>query len=75
MKQHCVPVSLNTSQLESWLTVLVTTYAHNPSSGLAKVIDYSIERILNQHDICKEPNLRCQYVSMKKFWQWQSDNR
>lgn len=75
MTQQPAHNSSNTTQLENWLTILVNSYAQNPSSGLAKVITYYIDRILYQYDICKQPNKRCQYLSMKKFWQWQSSNR
>ncbi len=60
------------STLENWLTILINTYCQHPSKALAKVINYYIERILHQHDISTQPVLKCQYLSMKKYWGWQA---
>jgi len=57
-------------QLENWLIILINTYTDNPTIGLAKVINYYIDRLLKQDEINHSPNLRCQYVSMKKYWAW-----
>ncbi|GLX79653.1 hypothetical protein tinsulaeT_29930 [Thalassotalea insulae] len=71
-------MSLGTAQLaplsilENWLEILISTYCQHPSKALAKVIDYYISRILAQDELSATPLLKCQYISMKKYWRWQS---
>lgn len=77
---------LNTSgeflQLERWLIILIETYKDNPTCGLAKTINYYIDRLLHHEDIhlCGQKSgesgndKRCEYLSMKKFWGWQAKN-
>jgi len=60
------------SQLESWLTILTNSYKDNPSIGLAKVINYYIDRIILHEDFDDRKFNNCQYSSMKKYWQWLS---
>ena len=67
-------------QLESWLTILVITYKDHPTYGLAKTINYYLDRLLHHEDInvyddqCGEHHhdKRCGYLAMKKFWGWQA---
>lgn len=61
-------------QLESWLNILINTYTDHPSDGLAKVINYYIERLLRCEDILRNNQLCCEYMSMKRFWLWQCQN-
>lgn len=63
------------AQLESWLKLLIQTYADHPSDGLAKVISYYIDRLLSREEITDNGQLYCQYISMKKFWLWQCQKR
>jgi len=69
-------------QLENWLTILVTTYKDHPTYGLAKTINYYLDRLLCHEDIslydkCGEnhKDKRCDYLSMKMFWGWQAKSK
>jgi len=65
-------------QLERWLTILIETYKDYPSYGLAKTINYYVAGLLHHEDIhlCGQKSgengndKRCEYLSMKKFWEW-----
>lgn len=61
-------------QLETWLTILLTTYKVHPSRGLAKTISYYLARILRHDDIFICGEKRCDYLLMQKFWSWKSNN-
>jgi len=58
-------------QLEDWLSILVSTYNDHPSHGLARVINYYIERMLFQENVMIEPHAYCHYLTMRKYWRWQ----
>ncbi|MBO9490065.1 hypothetical protein J7384_06810 [Endozoicomonas sp. G2_1] len=60
------------NQLEDWLAILTQTYSDHPSQSLAKVIDYYINRILQDSDITCDGDKQCQYYAMRKYWHWQS---
>ena len=62
-------------QLENWLQVLTKTYADYPSNALAKVILYYLSRIIHHDDALLMPEKQCDYISMQKFWHWQSRNK
>lgn len=68
----CLKVSGEFSQLETWLTVLITTYKDHPSSGLAKTINYYLGRILRHEDIHFYGKKHCEYLVMQKFWRWKT---
>ncbi|MDO6446367.1 hypothetical protein Q4493_11340 [Colwellia sp. 1_MG-2023] len=57
---------------ENWLKILINTYRIHPSHGLAKVINYYLERIINHEDTKFDHRKLAQYCSMKKFWLWRS---
>lgn len=58
--------------IENWITILINTYRENPSNGLAKVIHYYLQRIINEEEV-KFNHLKLhQYCSMGKFWAWRS---
>ncbi|MEW6992163.1 hypothetical protein AADZ91_15950 [Colwelliaceae bacterium 6441] len=63
----------NTYPIENWLNILIFTYREFPSSGLAKVINYYIERVIIEEDYQLEPSKLCHYYTMKKFWAWRSN--
>jgi hypothetical protein len=66
-------MSINkTVYIENWLTILIKTYRDHPSQGLAKTIDYYLDRMINDEDIKSNKLTLCQYCSMKKFWTWQT---
>ena len=58
------------SQIERWLTVLITTYEQYPSLALAKTINYYVQRLISHEDIMLLPNRKCDYFSMLRYWQW-----
>lgn len=58
------------TQLEDWLTMLITTYQYSPSEGLLKAINYYIDRVISLLNNDQNFLPLCQYYSMKKFWQW-----
>jgi len=66
------PSQRNIRQIEDWLNILITTYRDSPSIGLAKVINYYIERIINEDELKQDSFRLCQYQNMKKFWSWKS---
>lgn len=70
----CLKASSEFSQLETWLSILISTYKENPSCGLAKTINYYLGRILRHDDIHFCGDKRCEYVVMQKFWRWQARN-
>ena len=61
-------------QIEAWLKILTETYAQNPSSGLAKVISYYLSRLIKHDDFNAFASQPCQYFSMLKYWQLQSND-
>ncbi len=63
---------INIKQIEDWLNILISTYHDFPSHGLAKVINYYIERIIKSDDVEHDTLRSCQYHTMKRFWSWQS---
>ncbi|MGV2873578.1 hypothetical protein [Colwellia sp. E150_009] len=68
----CLKASSEFLQLENWLIILITTYKENPSSGLAKIINYYLGRLLHHDDMNFCGEKRCDYLVMKKFWRWQA---
>jgi hypothetical protein len=58
--------------MENWLTILINTYRNHPSNGLAKVINFYIDRIINDDDLKFNRIALNRYCSMKKFWAWRS---
>ena len=74
----CLKSSSEFLQLERWLTILIATYKDHPTCGLAKTINYYLERILHHDDIhfCngERGEKRCDYLIMQKFWRWQALN-
>lgn len=57
------------SRLENWLSVLITSYQHQPDQGVIKHILYYIERITHESNYDNALSL-CEYQHMKRFWQW-----
>ncbi|MCW8832466.1 MAG: hypothetical protein OQK09_01370 [Colwellia sp.] len=70
----CLKSSTDFLQLESWLSLLISTYKEHPSSGLAKTINYYLSRLLHHDDINCCGKKRCDYLVMQKYWQWQSNH-
>lgn len=70
----CLKASSEFIQLESWLNILIITYRDHPNCGLAKTINYYLNRLLHHDDIGFDGNKRCDYLSMQKFWHWQVNN-
>lgn len=68
----CLKASNEFIQLETWLTILLTTYKDHPSCGLAKTISYYLGRLLRHDDIHFCGEKRCEYLVMQKFWRWQA---
>ncbi len=68
----CLKASTEFLQLESWLTILITTYKDSPSIGLAKTISYYLSRLLHHDDINFCGFKRCDYLVMQKYWCWQA---
>lgn len=62
-------------QMNNWLSILVNTYSENPSTGLAKVINYYVERLSQFEEVIYDKELSCQFVQMKRFWFWRSYHR
>jgi len=62
-------------RLEDWLQILTQTYADYPSNALAKVILYYLRRLIHHDDANLVPEKQCDYISMQKFWYWQSRNK
>ena len=67
----CIKSSSEFLQLESWLTILITTYKEHPTCGLAKTINYYLGRLLRHDDILfygeRRGEKRCEYLAMQKF--------
>jgi hypothetical protein len=57
-------------QIEAWLAILINTYKDHPNFGLAKTINYYLERLLHHDDINFCKSKRCEYIAMQKFWHW-----
>ncbi len=70
----CLKVSSEFKQLESWLNILIVTYGDHPTCGLAKTINYYLNRLLHHNDIHFDGDKRCDYISMQKYWRWQISN-
>lgn len=70
----CVKASSELLQLENWLSLLIATYQEHPSCGLAKIINYYIERLSRHDDMEFCGKNSCEYLGMKKFWQWQAQH-
>lgn len=68
----CLTASSEFLQLENWLAILITTYKDHPSRGLAKIINYYLERLVSHDDLNYSGKKRCDYLVMKKFWRWQA---
>jgi hypothetical protein len=66
----CLTVSNEFTYIESWLTMLLTTYNNNPSSGLAKTISFYLNKLLHHEDINFCGEKRCEYIAMQRFWHW-----
>ena len=66
----CLKVPSEFLQIENWLIILVTTYKDHPSNGLAKIINYYLERLLNHTEIIAYSEKRCEYLAMQKYWGW-----
>lgn len=67
----CLKLSSEFKQLENWLDILMVTYRDNPSRGLAKTINYYLNRLLHHDDINLNGAKHCDYLSMQKYWRWQ----
>ena len=67
---------LNTSNdfihIESGLSMLLNRYNNQPSNALAKSIHYYLNKLLNHDDINYCGDRRCDYLNMRRFWQWQA---
>jgi len=63
-------VSDEFSYMESWLTMLLTTYKNNPSVALAKTISFYLNKLLHHDDITFFGDKRCDYLAMQRFWHW-----
>lgn len=70
----CLKSSAEFTQLENWLDILVKTYKEHPSCGLAKTINYYLNRLIYHDDISLSGNKHCDYLSMQKYWRWQINN-
>jgi hypothetical protein len=70
----CLKSSSEFLQLETWLTILITTYKDHPNRSLAKTISYYLGRILQHDDIFFCGEKRCEYLVMQKFWLWKNNN-
>lgn len=70
----CLKSSSEFIQLEAWLNILIITYRDHPSCGLAKTVNYYLSRILQHDDISFDGDKRCNYLSMQKYWRWQTSN-
>tara|TARA_R110001583_G_scaffold129277_5_gene280948 strand:- start:831 stop:1046 length:216 start_codon:yes stop_codon:yes gene_type:complete len=70
----CLKASSEFLQLENWLTILITTYKDQPTCGLAKTINYYLDYLLSHEDINSCGKKRCEYLVMRKFWEWQAQN-
>lgn len=70
----CLEVSSEFKQLETWLNILIVTYGDHPTCGLAKTINYYLNRLLHHNDIHFDGDKRCDYLSMQKYWRWQINN-
>ena len=62
--------SKNYTLLEEWIFILTKTYAEHPSSGLAKVISYYLNRLIHHDDFSLSSYHQCDYLAMQKYWQW-----
>lgn len=63
------------SQMQNWLNILLNTYAENPSTGLAKVIGFYVDKICHYEEVMIDSKLSCQYFHMRKFWQWRGGSK
>ncbi len=70
-----LPASTEFTRIENWLTLLITTYKQTPSYGLAQTICYYLNKLLNHDDFNYCKSKRCDYLSMHRYWRWQSQKR
>lgn len=66
----CLIPSNEFAYMEHWLSMLLNTYNNNPSTGLAKKINFYLTKLLNHEDINYCDNKRCDYLTMQRFWRW-----
>ena len=57
-------------RLETWLTLLITTYKSHPSKGLAQTINFYLTSLLHHDDIHFCGDKRCDYLAMQRYWHW-----
>jgi len=69
----CLKPSPELLQLDKWLNILIMTYKDHPSYGLAKTINYYLNRLLHHDDISFCGEKRCDYLLMQKYWHWQAN--
>ncbi len=60
-------------RIEDWLSMLIKTYKHHPSRGLAKTISFYLKKLLHHDDIHFCGDKRCDYLAMQRYWLWQSN--
>jgi len=65
-------LSKNFIRLEEWIIILANTYSEHPSSSLAKIIHYYLNRLIKHDDFPLCSYYRCDYLTMQKYWQWLS---
>jgi hypothetical protein len=63
------------TRLESWLSMLLSTYKTYPSTGLAKTISYYLTTVLRHDDINFCGDKRCDYLAMQRYWHWQATKK
>jgi hypothetical protein len=71
----CLKISKEFSYLENWVSMLITTYKNNPSSGLAKTVCFYIDKLLHHDEIYFYGQKRCEYLAMQRFWQWHATTK
>jgi len=71
----CLTVSKEFGYLETWVTMLISTYKSNPSSGLALTVCFYIDKLLQHDDIHFFADKRCEYLAMQRFWHWYAANK
>lgn len=64
----CLKTSNEFNYIENWLVMLIHTYKKNPSRGLAKTINYYLNKLLEHDDIFFCGEKRCEYLVMQRFW-------
>ncbi len=71
----CLKLSKEFNRLEDWLNMLLKTYKYHPSCGLAKTINFYLNRLLRHDDINFCGDKRCDYLTMQRYWCWQSKQK